>query len=349
MESNSPIKGSKVLITGHTGFKGSWLAEYLKSKDVEIFGLSLEPSENSLYTKLNQSIYAREYFQDINDHSQVLNILSEIKPNYIFHLAAQPLVLNSYKNPRETFVTNVIGTINVIDSAFKHESLKSIVIATTDKVYRNFEDGRKYREDDPLQGIDPYSASKVATEAVVRAWQTLINGNSRISLNSARAGNVIGGGDFADHRLMPDLIRSYLSKEPISIRNPRSTRPWQHVLDPIVGYVKLAEMSTTLQELSSFNFGPQGKSLSVIEVCEIVKRNLDIEINFESSDETPHHEANLLDLDSSKARQRLNWENHWSQTEAVTSTIQWWKSTLSNELSAAEACLRDIELLSGIS
>lgn len=349
MESNSPIKGSKVLITGHTGFKGSWLAEYLKTKDVEIFGLALEPTENSLYTKLNQTIYAREYFQDINDHSQVLRILTEIKPNHIFHLAAQPLVLNSYSIPRETFATNVMGTVNVIHSAFNLESLKSIVIATTDKVYKNFEDGRKYSEEDPLQGEDPYSASKVATEAVVRSWQTLIKGNLKISLNSARAGNVIGGGDFADHRLMPDLIRSYISKEPISIRNPKSTRPWQHVLDPIAGYVKLAEMSTASQELSSFNFGPRGKSLSVMEVCEIAKRNLDIKINIESSYETLHHEANLLDLDSSKARQRLNWENQWSQMEAVTSTIQWWKSTLRNELTAAEACLRDIETLGGIS
>lgn len=339
------MKGSRVLITGHTGFKGSWMAQFLNSKDVEIFGLSLDPIENSLYTKLDNSIYAREYFQDINNYNELRAVVRDINPNYVFHLAAQPLVLKSYETPLQTFATNVMGTANLINSTYDLEAMKSIVIATTDKVYKNFEDGRKYIEQDPLQGIDPYSASKVGCEAVVKAWQTIISGNTSVSLSSARAGNVIGGGDFADQRLLPDLIRSYISQNSINIRNPDSTRPWQHVLDPIVGYVKLAEFGSKTQNLSSFNFGPEGLSLSVRQVCETVRQDLNVKIEFEIDKNSSYHEAKLLDLDSSKARETLNWKNKWTQTESVKSTINWWKSVLSKELSAAEACSRDLEVL----
>ena len=339
------MKGSRVLITGHTGFKGSWLAQLLNSKDVEIFGLSLYPIENSLYTKLDNSIYAREYFQDINNYTELRAVVRDINPSYVFHLAAQPLVLRSYEDPLQTFATNVMGTANLIESTYNLDAIKSIVVATTDKVYKNFEDGRKYSEEDPLQGIDPYSASKVGCEAVVKAWQTIISGNMNVSLSSARAGNVIGGGDFADQRLLPDLIRSYISQNSINIRSPESTRPWQHVLDPIVGYVKLAELGSKVQDLSSFNFGPEGVSLSVRHLCEIAKQELNLKIDFEIEEDNTRYEAKRLDLDSSKAREMLNWKNRWTQTEAVTSTINWWKSVLSNELSATEACSRDLDLL----
>lgn len=345
MVPKSSINGTRVFITGHTGFKGSWLAQYLKSRDVEIFGLSLNPEHNSLYTRLDNSFYAREFIEDIRDLGKLRSIVQDIRPEFIFHLAAQPLVLRSYENPIETFQTNVLGTANILESSINLDSVKRIVVATTDKVYKNFEDGRKYIETDALEGNDPYSASKVGTEAVIKAWQTLMSSDESKSIISVRSGNVIGGGDFASQRLLPDIIRSYLSGEPVSVRNPNSTRPWQHVLDPIVGYVMAAEANNESIQLSAFNFGPSGASLSVAEVCTIAKSNLDFNIKFEDQSASKPHEANLLDLDSTKAREDLLWENIWTQNEAVSSTINWWKSVLSLEMSADEACERDLDLM----
>lgn len=345
MVPKSSINGTRVLITGHTGFKGSWLAQYLKSRDVEIFGLSLNPEENSLYTRVDNSFYAREFIEDIRDLGKLRSIIQDIRPEYIFHLAAQPLVLRSYENPIETFQTNVLGTANVLESSINLDSVKRIVVATTDKVYKNFEDGRRYIETDALEGNDPYSASKVGAEAVVKAWQTLMLSDKSKSIISVRSGNVIGGGDFASQRLLPDIIRSYLSGEPVSVRNPNSTRPWQHVLDPIVGYVMAAEANNESKQLSAFNFGPSGASLSVEEVCTIAKSNLDFNTEFEDPRALKVHEANLLDLDSTKAREELMWKNIWTQNEAVSSTIKWWKSVLSLEMSADEACERDLDLM----
>lgn len=345
MVPNSSINGTRVLITGHTGFKGSWLAQYLKLRDVEIFGLSLNPEENSLYTRLDNSFYAREFIEDIRDLEKLRSIIQDIQPEYIFHLAAQPLVLRSYENPVETFQTNVLGTANLLESSINLKSVKRIVVATTDKVYKNFEDGRKYIETDALEGNDPYSASKVGAEAVVKAWQTLMSSDESKSIISVRSGNVIGGGDFASQRLLPDIIRSYLSGEPVSVRNPNSTRPWQHVLDPIIGYVMAAEVNNESKQLSAINFGPNGDSLSVAEVCTIAKSNLNFNIEFEDPSPSKVHEANLLDLDSTRAREELMWKNVWTQHEAVSSTINWWKSVLSQEMSADDGCKRDLDLM----
>ncbi len=341
----SSINGARVLITGHTGFKGSWLAQYLKLRNVEIFGLSLKPEKNSLYTRLDNSFYVREFIEDIRDLVKLSSVIQDIKPEYIFHLAAQPLVLRSYENPIETFQTNVLGTANLLESAINLNSVKRIVVVTTDKVYKNFEDGRKYVETDALEGSDPYSASKVGTEAVVKAWQTLTSSDESRSIISVRSGNVIGGGDFASQRLLPDIIRSHVSGEPIKVRNPNSTRPWQHVLDPIVGYVMAAETKKEPKQLTALNFGPSGDSLSVAEVCSIAKSNLDFKIEFEEPSPLKAHEANLLDLDSTKAREELMWKNIWTQNEAVSSTIKWWKSVLSQEMSADDACKRDLDLM----
>jgi CDP-glucose 4,6-dehydratase len=342
---SSSINGSRVLITGHTGFKGSWLAQYLKSRNVEIFGLSLTPEKNSLYTKLDNSFYAREFIEDIRVLGKLRSVIQDIQPEYIFHLAAQPLVLRSYENPIETFHTNVLGTANLLESSINLKSVKRIVVATTDKVYKNFEDGRKYIETDALEGNDPYSASKVGAEAVVKAWQTLTSSVQSKSIISVRSGNVIGGGDFASQRLLPDIIRSFLSGEPVNVRNPSSTRPWQHVLDPIVGYVMAAEANNESKQLTAFNFGPSGDSLSVAEVCSIAKSTLDFNIEFKDPSPSKAHEANLLDLDSTRARQELMWKNVWTQHEAVLSTINWWKSVLSQEMSADDACKRDLDLM----
>lgn len=338
------INGTRVLITGHTGFKGSWLAQYLNSRDVEIFGLSLNAEKNSLYTRIDNSFYAREYIEDIRDLGKMRSIIQFIQPEYIFHLAAQPLVLRSYENPLDTFQTNVLGTANLLESSVHLKSVKKIIVATTDKVYKNFEDGRKYNETDPLEGNDPYSASKVGAEAVVKAWQTITAADESKAIISVRSGNVIGGGDFASERLLPDLIRSYISHESVNLRNPGSTRPWQHVLDPIAGYVMAAEAENNGKQFTAFNFGPSGASLSVAEVCEIAKSHLHFTL---ATGHRPSrgNEASLLDLDSTRARDALKWRNIWSQEEAVTSTVKWWKSVLEEELSANEACERDLDLM----
>ena len=339
---NSNLEGSRVLITGHTGFKGSWLAQYLLSKNVELFGLSLEAEANSLYTKLDNSFYAKEFVVDIRDRTRLANAVFEVKPNYIFHLAAQPLVLKSYENPIETFEINVLGTVNLLDCAIKLNDVQKIVVATTDKVYKNFEDRRRYSEDDALEGLDPYSASKVGVEAAVKSWQTISSGRNSVCITSVRAGNVIGGGDLASNRLLPDLVRGYLDNSKVTVRNPNSTRPWQHVLDPIIGYVKVAENYGQGAAVQSFNFGPKDESLSVMEVCKIAEEKLGIKIEFAQDIIKSSHEATLLDLDSTKARKLLDWNNLWSQQESVSSTLNWWKSVCSGELSATEACARDL-------
>jgi CDP-glucose 4,6-dehydratase len=349
MEVNSDasvqLSNSRVLITGHTGFKGSWLAQYLFAKNVEIFGLSLAPEKDSLFTRLDNSHYAKQFLHDIRDGDRVQRTINEVKPNYVFHLAAQPLVLKSYENPIETFQTNILGTANILDAAIKSENVKRVVVATTDKVYKNFEDGRKYSESDSLEGLDPYSASKVGTEAAIKAWQTITSADKSVSICAVRAGNVIGGGDFAPQRLLPDIIRSYMSESAIKVRNPRSTRPWQHVLDPLAGYLKVAEINNHSNNMDSFNFGPRDESLSVGQVCQIASQHLGLNVEISDTGKNVNHEASLLDLDSTKARQLLNWENCWSQTSAVIETLNWWKSVLSGELSASEACQRDIGYL----
>jgi CDP-glucose 4,6-dehydratase len=285
---------------------------------------------------------------DMRDQATLEKVLFEVKPNYIFHLAAQPLVLKSYEKPIETFETNILGTAYLLNYAITLNSVKKIVVATTDKVYKNFEDGRKYSENDALEGMDPYSASKVGVEAAVKSWQTISAGRNSISISSVRAGNVIGGGDFASNRLLPDLVRGYLDKSTVTVRNPRSTRPWQHVLDPIIGYVKVAENSGQETNVQSFNFGPKDESLSVMEVCKIAEETLGLKIEFAREMIKSNHEATLLNLDSSKARELLNWNNLWSQQESVSATLNWWKSVCSGELSATEACARDLNFAAAL-
>lgn len=345
----SPLKGSRVLITGHTGFKGSWLARYLSRFEVELFGLSLEAEPNSLHERLSRSIYAQELTQDIRDKSLLRKSLTEIRPEYVFHLAAQPLVIASYRNPVETFETNVMGTVNLLDGLLSLETTRTIIVATTDKVYKNLENGQKYKESDALQGQDPYSASKVGTESVVRAWQNLAALEDRISITSVRAGNVIGGGDFAENRLLPDIVKSYINQEPLVVRNPQSTRPWQHVLDPIIGYVKAAEHSAKSSTLPTFNFGPSDSSLSVKQVVDIAKTLIHLDVVTDEVLPSSLHEASRLDLDSTLAKKVLHWENKWLQRSAVESTVSWWKSVLSGEISADEATDLDIESISNSS
>lgn len=326
---------SPILIVGHTGFKGTWLSLLLDKLGIECVGMSLPPEKDSLYLKLNRQGKIDEFFQDIRDFSSVTRAINRIKPTHIFHFAAQPLVLNSYESPRETFETNLMGTVNLLESASKLENCQKIIVATTDKVYRNTELSQQFTEDSCLGGKDPYSWSKVGTEAAIGAWRQISKVQGGPEIISVRAGNVIGGGDQASNRLLPDLIRGFISNSEIIIRNPQSTRPWQHVLDPLWGYV-LAMMIDT--NLPAFNFAPEGKSLSVGEVVNIATNTWGTKAKVELSSEKHDYETKTLSLNSNLAKDHLRWENCWSQERAVISTVQWWKQVQENEVSYLESC-----------
>ena len=254
--------------------------------------------------------------------------------------------MESYKTPRETFETNVMGTANLLNSFFKSDSASLFVGVTTDKVYKNVNAGNKFLEDDALEGKDPYSASKVATESVLRAWQNISSLEGGPTVLSLRAGNVIGGGDLAPNRIFPDIVRNLFFGENLEIRNLGSTRPWQHVIDPLNGYITAANNALSTRKHQNFNFGPVDASLPVSELLDIVKkhRGKDFE-NIRISNAISKHESELLDLNSEKANQVLGWQPVFSQKEAILSTIKWWENVENHELSPLEACERDLEYL----
>jgi CDP-glucose 4,6-dehydratase len=338
-----------ILVTGHTGFKGTWLTLLLQKLGIPVVGLSLPPTKDSLFTRADRTGQIEEVFQDICDSDSVRKTLAAFKPSAIFHLAAQPLVLESYKSPLETFETNVLGTANLLDAAFREKSVEAIVVVTTDKVYRNNNSGNAFIESDPLAGKDPYSASKVGTEAAVAAWQQISKISGGPKVLSVRAGNVIGGGDWAENRLLPDLIRGFNSRNLVQVRNPESTRPWQHVLDPLQGYVMALEGLLKGESLSALNFGPNFMSLPVREVVEIARKVWAQETTLEYLPQGfgSIAEAQSLQLDSSLAREQIAWAPHWSQEEAIISTVQWWLKVFSASKTPTEACEDNLmELLS---
>ena len=342
-----------VLITGHTGFKGSWLTFLLEHLGVHSVGYSLAPKPDSLYARADRMGVLPEVFADIRNIHEVEAFLAKHHPSAIIHMAAQPLVLESYKTPRDTFETNVTGTANVLDAAFRTNSVEAVVVVTTDKVYRNDNSGRPFVETDALAGKDPYSASKVGTESAVAAWQQISKVSGGPKVVSVRAGNVIGGGDWAENRLIPDLVRGFASGESIEIRNPGSTRPWQHVLDPLSGYLMTLEAVLAGQDLASMNFGPGTESLTVREVVDIAIREWPIkeQVKVLYEGENGNVEAKSLQLDSSLARETLGWRDSWSQSEAVAATINWWNKVLNESSHAQDECqtdiLRLIERISG--
>ena len=336
-----------IMITGHTGFKGTWLTLLLERIGVPVVGLSLPALPHSLFERARRSGAIPEEFLDIRDFQSVRNFMTKYKPSAIIHMAAQPLVLESYKNPRLTFETNVMGTVNVLDSAFATESVKAIVVVTTDKVYRNDNSGKKFVESDALAGKDPYSASKVGTESAVAAWQQISKISNGPKVTSVRAGNVIGGGDWAVDRLLPDLVRGFSAGTPVRVRNAMSTRPWQHVLDPLVGYVMALEFTLAGGEISSMNFGPNNDSIPVSDVVEISKESwpFPVSVEFEDAQKEVSIEAIALQLDSEFAKTLLNWSCAWNQRESVVTTIKWWDQVLNNSVSPIVACASDIDFL----
>lgn len=339
-----------ILITGHTGFKGTWSTLFLQSMGIEVVGLALEADKESLFVRMERNGSIPEVIGNINDLDVVKSALQHFKPSAILHLAAQPLVLESYRDPVGTFQTNIIGTANILDAATNDERVKIIASVTTDKVYKNNNSGRPFQENDVLWGKDPYSASKTGSELAIDVWRNIAEVRNRdVKILSLRSGNVVGGGDYARDRLLPDLVRSVIFSKQISIRNPNSTRPWMHVADSIHGYL-LAMEHALLQEnyLPTFNFGPNGNSLTVREVVQIAIQTLGIGKELISFQEGGSQiESVLLELDSDRSRRVLGWQPQWDQSAAVESTLEWWKRSLSKEkFQASESIEHEItELL----
>jgi len=335
-----------ILITGHTGFKGTWLTLALESMGISTIGYSLRPSNESLYTRLNRFNRIDEIFCDITDFESLSNFIIKNKPSAIIHLAAQPLVLQSYENPLETFNVNVMGTANVLEAARQNSFVQYIVAATTDKVYKNSEKLLKFKEADPLEGKDPYSASKVGAESVIRAWQNLSESEGGANISAVRSGNVIGGGDFSKDRIVPDIIRSYISRDKLVVRNPHSTRPWQHALDPLFGYLQVldSQISNSIRN-ENFNFGPSEKSLPVQAIVDIAFSVLGQDrLRVEYGADETKYEATNLELESTKAGRLLNWTPSLTQHEAIKQTFVWWKKVLSEDIDELAACYHDIDL-----
>jgi len=336
-----------ILVTGHTGFKGTWLTLLLQRLNVPVIGLSLAPEPDSLFARAHRTGAIPESFIDIRDFDAVDTFMEAHHPSAIIHMAAQPIVLESYQRPRETFETNVMGTVNLLDAAFKTDFIEALVVVTTDKVYRNDNSGIAFTESDALAGKDPYSASKVGTESAVAAWQQISKVMGGPKVVAVRAGNVVGGGDWAENRLMPDLIRGFTRGEKIEVRNPDSTRPWQHVLDPLKGYLLALEAILSGRDASAFNFGPESKSLSVKEVVEISRDAWPLSTSVEFS-ETPLHEgaeAVELHLDSNAAREVLDWRPSWSQEESVIATVKWWERVINDSREPVDACASDMDFM----
>ncbi len=325
-------RNKKVLITGHTGFKGSWLALWLLEIGAEVAGYSLPPESLSHFQLIN--LKTKNYFQNINDQENLDKALREFQPDIVFHLAAQPLVRLSYDDPITTYDTNVTGSLKVYLSALKH-NVSALVSITTDKVYENKEWLWGYRENDTLGGHDPYSASKACMELMTTSFKKSFLKDHQMLLATTRAGNVIGGGDWAKDRLIPDLARNAYENKTTMIRSPHSVRPWQHVLEPLYGYLllgtKLLKQETLFAD--SFNFGPPlTQNYTVQEVCEKASKVWDkVHYQIENVDiKEKKHEAGLLKLDIEKANQVLNWSPILSGDESIKMSLEWYKEYYQN-------------------
>jgi CDP-glucose 4,6-dehydratase len=327
------FKNKKVLITGHTGFKGSWLAFLLHEVGAEVIGFALPPTTtNSHFELLNLNKKIKHIEGDILNFELLSKTLEDFQPEFVFHLAAQAIVRASYEDPVHTFSTNIMGSVNLLEAVKNCDSVRSLVFVTSDKCYENVEWTWGYRESDQLGGHDPYSASKAAAELVFSSYsRSFFKLRKNLGAASARAGNVIGGGDWAEDRIIPDCIRAIVSDEPILLRNPAATRPWQHVLEPLSGYLLLA---TRLYEdpkkwSDSWNFGPSTKEVSTVQnVAEIIIQHLGkghIKI-VETSGQV--HEAQLLQLNCDKAHQILGWYPRWNSDQTLEATAIWYKTVI---------------------
>ncbi len=323
-------RNKRVLITGHTGFKGGWLALWLSMLGAKVSGYALAPhTEPNFFTATNlQRHFTQSHFADINDYSAIRAAISSAKPDIIMHLAAQPLVRRSYLDPLETYRTNVMGTAHLLQAARSCSPVQAVVVVTSDKCYENQAWPWGYRETDSIGGHDPYSSSKACQELVVSAFRQSYQEYGAVALATARAGNVIGGGDWSDDRLIPDAIRAYTEQTFLRISNPQATRPWQHVLEPLAGYLMLAEQLCANHSLAgAWNFGPQDSDVRTVgEVVKLVSERLTGGLSWQLDARLQPHEARLLKLDCSKSQSLLGWKSRWALEQALTHTCDWYSS-----------------------
>jgi len=329
-------KNKKVFITGHTGFKGSWMSIMLNMFGANLYGYALRPNKKSLFNQSNcKSFIKKNFYGDINDFVNLKQKLMKSKPEILFHLAAQPLVSQSFNDPLETFQTNIIGTANVLNVIRNTPSIKSVVIITTDKVYKIKNSNKKYNELDELGGKDPYSVSKVSAELITNSFIESFLKKKIIAtrISTARSGNVIGGGDYAKNRLLPDIINSINTRKKVVIRNPQSVRPWQHVIEPTLGYLKLAELQfkkNRLHKKQNWNFGPNKRSfVKVADILKLIKKDFEIKIKIKRNKD--FFETNILKLDNSKAKKFLNWQPIWNLQKSLDSVMEWNYKTKKNK------------------
>lgn len=349
------FRGRRVMVTGHTGFKGAWLTQWLLKLGAEVCGYSTSvPTLPSLYYFLSLKDKIRDVRADIRDSRRLAKEITDWKPEYVFHLAAQSLVRPSYEQPVETFEVNTMGTIQLLD-ALRNSPLPCVAImVTSDKCYENQERPTGYSESDRLGGADPYSSSKAMCELAVQTYRQAYFKDHRVRLASVRAGNVIGGGDWAVDRIVPDCVRALQTAKDIVVRNPSACRPWQHVLEPLSGYLSLAaqlsaaDSDSRLNEVcSAFNFGPKEQShQSVQQLVEAIIAQWPLKAGhakwIDQSDPNAPHEAKLLSLDTSKAKNLLNWSSRWDFAKTVGETVQWYRE-VHGEGNASQVTLRQIE------
>jgi CDP-glucose 4,6-dehydratase len=338
-------RSKRVLLTGHTGFKGGWLSLWLQKLGADVHGLALTPpTEPSLFNVAKVADGMSDFRGDVREYETVLAHMQSVQPDIVLHMAAQPLVRRSYQQPIETFSTNVMGTVHVLEAARHCGSVKAIVNITTDKCYENHEWVWGYRENEPMGGHDPYSSSKACSELVSTAYRQSFLKDSQIAMATARAGNVIGGGDWASERLVPDILRSMQNNQSVAIRNPHAVRPWQHVLEPLSGYLVLAERLFQQGEVvaGAWNFGPQEEDARPVQwIVERLCQAWGESAGWHSQEGLHPHEAHYLKLDISKARQRLNWKPRWSIDTALQLTSEWHRAWLSGQ-DMQSVCLQQI-------
>ena len=340
-------RGKNVLITGHTGFKGSWLCLWLNKLGANIHGLSLETSVSkpNIFSVLNIKKLVNDHRGDVVNPNICRQIIIDNNIDIIIHMAAQALVRESYVNPLKTYNTNIIGTANILQGALESKTVRSILVVTTDKCYENIEKDYAYVETDPLGGYDPYSSSKACSEHVASAYYRSFFKQKNIGLATARAGNVIGGGDWSSDRLIPDMIKSWSKNKKLLIRYPMATRPWQHVLEPISGYLLLAESlwGNSAKFSGGWNFGPNKNSIKTVQdTVELSKKFWGNSANWMSSIEDHLHEANLLELNSEKSNLLLSWHPRFNFDEAVSNTINWYKTYYTNKQKIIKYTLNQI-------
>ena len=339
--------GKKVFLTGHTGFKGSWLSLWLLSMGAEVKGYALEPiTTPSLFELADLKSQMLSEIGDIRDYKTIESSISQFQPDILIHMAAQPLVRRSYQDPLETYSTNVMGTVNVLEAAKQARHLKAVVSVTSDKCYENKEWYWGYRENEPLGGHDPYSNSKACAELVTSAYRdSFYYSDDSAFIASARAGNVIGGGDWAEDRLIPDILKAFEKKTPVIIRNPMARRPWQHVLEPLSGYLILAESlyNHGTEFAEAWNFGPKDEDCKPVGwILEKMQKQWGKGASWELDKANNPHEAAFLKLDWSKAESRLNWQPKWRLEKALELTINWHKHWASGT-KMSNICLEEIE------